>query len=113
MSQRFQAGDFLVYQLESGYALLKVLEVTGEADPIWHLAAYDDFFFEVEEAEKAILSGSLRASTPHLALTNRAFEGTQVAKLVNVPLSDEELEVLDGWNGEPSDKSIRLLLGYR
>jgi hypothetical protein len=56
-------------------------------------------------------------SHPHLALTNRAFESTQVAKMKNVPLTEQELIPYDVWesfgNGEISDRSVRLLLGLR
>ncbi len=119
MSQNFQPGDFLVFQLESGFALLRLLAV-DEADgaKTWHVAAYNDFFPDVESAETAGADPSrLTSSNPHLALTNRAFESTQVAKIANIPLTDAEKEALIEWRNDPdhevSDRSVRLMLGFR
>jgi len=82
------------------------------------LAAYGEFFPDVEAAESAIDgSETLTASTPHLALTDRAFESTQVARISHAPLTDQEILFLTQWrndNGrEIHDRSIRLLLGTR
>lgn len=119
MSQAFVPGDFLVYQLESGFALLRVLAV-DETDRgvVWHVAAYGDFFPDVEAAERAALRpASLTINNPHIALTDRAFQSTQVARIANVPLVYEESVSLENWRkygeGEKSDRSIRLMLGYR
>lgn len=119
MSQNFQPGDFLIFQLESGYGLLRILAIDDrDGQPVWHLAAYNEFFLDVDAAEAAIDStGSLSISLPHTALTDRAFLSTQTARLKNVPLSDEELEPYRNWlqndDGEISDRSIRLILGLR
>ena len=119
MPQNFQAGDYLVFQLESGFALLRVIDVNqGDADTVWHLAAYDEFFLDVEQAEAGITNGTLpKPSHTHIALTNRAFESTQVARLVNVPLSDGDRDAYQKWqadaNHEISDRSVRLMLGLR
>ncbi len=119
MSQNFQPGDFLLFQLEAGFALLRLLAVDElEEDLIWHLAAYDDFYLDVDMAETAINGGtSLRVSQPHLALTTRAFESTQVAKIANIPLTEAETAPLLQWQNDEnravSDKSVRLLLGLR
>ncbi|CAN5502706.1 hypothetical protein BH10ACI2_BH10ACI2_20180 [soil metagenome] len=118
MSQNFQPGDFLVFQLEAGFALLRVLGVDAEdGDIVWHVAAYEDFYLDVDHAETAALAGKLRTSHAHIALTNRAFESTQVAKIANVPLTGNELEPFEDWNrdgnSEVSDRSVRLMLGYR
>ncbi|MFN0140503.1 MAG: hypothetical protein ACKVQW_10525 [Pyrinomonadaceae bacterium] len=115
MSQIFQPGDFLVFQLEAGFALLRVLAVDEEA---WHVAAYSDLFAYVESAESATDNpGSLSISSPHIALTQRAFESTQVAKIANQPLNAHELAPLDTWRSDPNrevaNRSIRLLLGLR
>lgn len=119
MSQNFQQGDFLVFQLESGFALLRLLAMdeTG-GEKVCHLAAYGDFFPDVEAAEIASASpDSLTISCPHTALTNRAFESTQVARISNIPLTDRELEPLATWRNDPnrkvSDRSVRLMLGLR
>ncbi len=42
MSQNFQAGDFLIFQIESAYGLLRILAIEENAgESIWHLAAYN------------------------------------------------------------------------
>lgn len=115
----FQPGDFLIFQLESGFALLRVLAVDGDdGEPVWHLAAYKDFFLDPEIADAALEdSSSLSVERPHLALTNHAFESTQVAKLRNAPLAENDLEAYNDWRNsgekEVHDRSIRLLLGLR
>ncbi len=119
MSQNFQPGDFLVFQLESGFGLLRILAIEEkDSDPVWHFAAYNEFYPDVDTAEAAIDSAqSLSINLPHAALTNRAFLSTQCARLKNIPLSDEELKPYQDWlqNGsrEISDRSIRLILGLR
>lgn len=119
MSQRFEPGDFLVFQLESGFALLRLLAVDEqEGDKTWHVAAYADLFPDVETAEIAIAGpGRLTTTYEHIALTNRAFESTQVARIANRELTAPELEPLGAWRLEPagdvSDRSVRLLLGIR
>lgn len=120
MSQQDLApGDFLVFQLESGFALLRLLsvgEISGER--VWHLASYQDFFPDLETAEAAAATpNNLRISNLHIALTNRAFESTQVARIANFPLTDADLEPLNKWRSDPdreiSDRSVRLMLGLR
>lgn len=119
MSQNFQSGDFLVFQLEAGFALLRVLEIDDNAgEKTWHLAAYSDFFPDVETAERACEDPSaLLASNPHMALTTRAFDSTQVAKVSNTPLTAQEIEPVTIWksdlNRTVSDRSVRLMLGLR
>lgn len=119
MSQNFEAGDFLIFQIESGYGLLRVLEVEESADrTIWHIAAYNDFFLDVETADTALGNPSLLSiSHPHLALTNRAFESTQVARMKSEPLKESDLVAFEDWKQEPdheiSDRSVRLMLGLR
>jgi hypothetical protein len=118
MSQSFQQGDFLVFQLESGYGLLRLLSIEGGGDGrIWHLAGYQDLFPDVESAELATTSNDLAVSQRHMALTNRAFESTQVARIANSPLNDSELSALAEWQLDPehnvSDRSVRLMLGLR
>ncbi len=118
MSQEFVPGDFLVFQLESGYGLLRVLDVEKGDEPVWHVAAIGDLFLDVETAEAALADPSLLAvSIPHVAMSDRAFLGTQVAKMMNVPLKDEDLGAYQQWKDDPdkhvSDRSIRLLLGLR
>src|ERR1035437_1997865 len=119
MAQNFQPGDFLVYQLERAYALMRVLATDGEGvEKVWHVAAYDDFFPNVDDAEAAIEDPSnLSVSLAHIALTNRAFESTQVARIGNHSLTDDDVAPLDGWRRDPqrviSDRSVRLMLGLR
>ena len=119
MLQEFQPGDFLIFQLESGFALLRVLAVDeNDGDTIWHVAAYRDFFLDVDMAEQAIAEpANLQLEIPHVALTNRAFESTQVARLSNAALPDSLRAGYEAWRNatdrEVSDRSIRLLLGLR
>lgn len=118
MSQNFQAGDFLIFQIESGYGLLRILAIDElEGDRVFHLAGYEELFLDVEMADAALANYStLTVALPHAALTSRAFEATQTARMSNVPLRPAELGELESWrssNGEVSDRSIRLLLGLR
>jgi hypothetical protein len=118
MSQDFQPGDFLVFQLEAGYGLMRVLDFEGTGDEmVWHVAAFDDLFFDIDSAERAINAESLSPATPHLALTSRAFESTQVAKISNIPVQEAEIGAVREWQTDtdtgPSDRSIRLHMGVR
>ena len=118
MAQDFDAGDFLVFQLEAGYGLLRVLSSEGEdGDKVWHLAAYRDLFMDVDSAEQAANENRLTVELPHVALTNRAFESTQVAKITTARLDPTHLEPLADWKSDHEhqvhDRSIRLLLGLR
>lgn len=119
MSQNFQPGDFLIFQIESGYGLLRILEIQNTADDtIWHLAAFNEMFLDIETAD-AVLENPQKLTTniPHVALTNRAFEATQVARMKNESLTESDLQPLENWksggNREISDRSIRLMLGLR
>lgn len=119
MLQSFQPGDFLIFQIESGFGLLRVLAVDETPDDtVWHLIAYSDLFLDVEMADAALSDPSqLTVAQPHLALTNRAFESTQVSRMQNTPLTSDELKALENWRIDPSrevsDRSVRLLLGLR
>lgn len=117
MSQ-FAPGDDLIFQLESGFGLLRVLAVEGEgAGTVWHLLAYDDFFPDVESAEAALAGPTpLSVRKAHMALTNRAFERTPAARLGNRPVTDSELVEYYKWldsGREVSDRSALLMLGIR
>lgn len=119
MSTTFAPGDFLVFQLEAGYALLRLLEIEdGDDDRTFHVAGYDDFYLDVETAEAMTADPSrLTSKYPHIALTTRAFESTQVAKISNAPLTEADLGALALWKADPnrqvSDRSVRLMLGLR
>ncbi len=119
MSQNFQAGDFLIFQIESGYGLLRILAIDGsESEKVWHLAAYNELFLDIEMADAYLVNPlALTISLAHVALTTRAFEATQVARMTNVSLTDAELKPLEDWRkdetAEVSDRSIRLMLGLR
>lgn len=118
MSSSFNPGDDLIFQLESGFGLLRVLAVEGEgADTVWHLLAYDDFFPDVESAEAALARESpLPIRKAHMALTNRAFERTPAARLGNRPVTDDELIAYRDWlnsDRQVSDRSALLMLGIR
>ena len=111
-------GDDLIFQLESAFGLLRVLAVEGEGpNTVWHLLAYDEFFPDVESAELALSRATpLPVRKAHMALTNRAFERTPVAKLGNRPVTDDELAAYNEWlnsEREVSDRSALLMLGIR
>src|ERR1700716_4113433 len=99
MSQRFSPGEYLVFQLESGYGLLRVLAAEGDgAETVWHIAVYEELFPDVESAEQVLaLPQTLHLSQPHLALTDRAFERTPAARLGNHALVADELAVYRLW----------------
>jgi hypothetical protein len=119
MSQPFSPGDDLVFQLESGFGLLRVLAKEGEGPAtVWHLMAYEEFFPDVESAEKALLdSGSLHVRQAHMALTDRAFERTPAARLGHRAPTEEENAAYRKWleskDRSVSDRSALLLLGIR
>ena len=116
--REFEPGDDLIFQLESGFGLLRVLAVEGEgAETVWHLLAYDDFFPNVESAEAALAGpAELPVRKAHMALTNRAFERTPAARLGNRPVHEEELIEYRKWLDSDrvvSDRSALLMLGIR
>ncbi len=118
MAHPFIAGDDLIFQLESGFGLLRVLAVDGEGSAaIWHLLAYDDFFPDIESAEAALARGTpLPVRKAHMALTNRAFERTPAARLGNRPVMEDELAAYKTWldtERSVSDRSALLMLGIR
>jgi len=119
MADGFSAGDFLVFQLESGYGLVRLLRVDGSGpDRLWHLLVYEALFPDVESAELALTqSVSLAAQIPHVVLTDRAFERTPAARLGNQSLTAEELVPLQAWENDSNrrifDRSLLQLLGMR
>ena len=118
MAQSFAPGDGLVFQLESGFGLLRVIAVEQRSEePIWHLMAYEELFPDVESAEQALWHpDSLHVRKAHMALTDRAFERTPAARLGNRPLRDDEMFGYQDWvesRGEVSDRSALLMLGLR
>lgn len=118
MSLSFLPGDDLIFQLESGFGLLRVLAVDERADgAIWHLLAYEELFPDVETAERALANGAeLHVRAAHLPLTEHAFEKTPAARLGNRPVRAEELTAYRAWaasDGAASDRSALLMLGLR
>ncbi|HEV3469175.1 MAG TPA: hypothetical protein VG148_07630 [Pyrinomonadaceae bacterium] len=118
MSLEFAAGDDLVFQVESGFGLIRVLGVEGGAGGrVWHVLVYEEFYPDVEAAEAALGSGrELPARVPHVALTEHAFAKTPAARLGNRPVAAHELEPLRAWeqSGRPvHDRSVLLMLGMR
>lgn len=118
--QDFQAGDFLIFQIESGYGLMRILAIddAGNGERIWHLRGYQELFLDVEFADMALANPEgLTVSNSHFVITQRAFESTQVARMLNYPLNDEEKQVVENWRNDPtaeiSDRSARLMLGLR
>jgi hypothetical protein len=120
VAQSFHAGDNLVFQLESGYGLLRVLAVDvddASGASTWHLLAFEELFPDVESAEAALLAPEqLHARVKHMALTERAFERTPAARLGNHPVTEDELEAYRQWKisgRQVSDRSALLMLGLR
>ena len=119
MSQSLVPGDDLLFQLESGFGLLRILAVEGSGrETVWHLMAYEEFFPTVEAAEAALVAAdTLNVRAPHLALTDRAFERTPAARLGNRPVTDAELLPYREWLKSEarlvSDRSALLMLGVR
>jgi hypothetical protein len=118
MALSYEAGDDLVFQMESGFGLVRVLATEGEGrDAVWHIQVYYDFYPDVETAEAALTADvALAVREPHLALTEHAFEKTPAARLSHRPVAAEELEPLDRWRREGRrvhDRSLLLMLGMR
>jgi hypothetical protein len=129
MTQAFSPGDDLIFQLESGFGLLRVIAIDQAMDPsvnsiaqrdsgtVWHLLAYEELFPDVESAEQALTQASaLHVRNQHMALTDRAFERTPAARLGNRPVTDEERVAYLQWQesgGDVSDRSALLMLGIR
>lgn len=119
MTQSFAPGDDLLFQLESGFGLLRILAIEGSGrETVWHLMAYEEFFPSAEAAEAALAEPQrLCVRQSHLALTDRAFERTPAARLGNRPLTDDELHPYREWLESEkrlvSDRSALLMLGIR
>jgi hypothetical protein len=121
MTQTFAAGDDLIFQLESGFGLLRVIAIDPmdqrDSETVWHLLAYEELFPDVESAETALAGpASLHVRNPHIALTERAFERTPAARLGNRPVTDVERIAYQQWiesGGEVADRSALLMLGIR
>ena len=115
---QFAPGDDLIFQLESGFGLLRVIAIDEDEDKTtWHLMAYEELFPDVESAERALANPeSLHIRKPHMALTDRAFERTPAARLGNRPVSKGERGEYEKWREgarEVSDRSALLMLGLR
>jgi hypothetical protein len=118
MDAPFAPGDDLIFQLESGFGLLRVIAVEEhETGRVWHLMAYEEFFADLESAETALMSpASLHVRSAHMALTERAFERTPAAKLGNRPVTESEQAAYQNWrdrDGHVADRSALLMLGVR
>ncbi len=119
MSHELAPGDFLIFQLESGLGLLRVLAIAGEGkETVWHLLAYDEFFPSAEAAELALTQpAGLEIRKAHMALTDRAFERTPAARIGSQPLTERELNGYHEWqrsiDHKVSDRSALLMLGIR
>ena len=119
MAHAFAPGDDLLFQLESGLGLLRILAIEGEGhETVWHLLAYDEFFPDADAAEAALRREEpLPIRQAHMALTDRAFERTPAARLGNRAITEDELAGYRSWQNstgrEVSDRSALLLLGIR
>ena len=118
MALVYEPGDDLVFQVESGFGLMRVLASEGEGrERVWHILVYRDFYPDVESADAALASGrELETREPHLALTEHAFEKTPAARVLNRPVREEELAEVRRWRdagGAAQDRSVLLMLGMR
>ncbi len=118
MELPFAPGDDLIFQLESGFGLLRVIAIDVDEDkPTWHLMAYEELFPDVESAEQALNNAAvLHVRMPHMALTDRAFERTPAARLGNRPVANDERAPYEHWlmgSRQVSDRSALLMLGLR
>lgn len=118
MVLQFEAGDDLIFQLESGFGLLRVIAVEQtEGYLVWHLLAYEELFPDVESAEQALTNADgLHIRQAHMAITDRAFERTPAARLGNRPVTNAERAAYQRWldqGREVSDRSALLMLGLR
>ena len=118
MDVPFAPGDDLIFQIESGFGLLRVIAIDErESGRVWHLMAYEEFFPDPESAESALRApDSLHIRKAHMALTERAFERTPAARLGNRAVTEAERAALEDWrdsDGHVSDRSALLMLGIR
>ena len=119
MTLPYAPGDDLVFQLESGFGLMRVLaaETGDDARTVWHVLVYEEFYPDVESAEAALAGGgSLDVRRAHLPLTERALERTPAARLSNRPVTEQELTPYLDWrarSGEIFDRSVLQMLGLR
>lgn len=119
MAVPFAPGDDLIFQLESGFGLLRVLAIEErDGETIWHLLAYEEFFPDVETAEGALNDAAqLGVRAAHLPLTDHAFGKTPAARLGNRPVMEDELAAYRAWSergdAQPFDRSALLMLGLR
>src|SRR4051812_10453366 len=119
MYANFQVGDYLAFQLESGFGLLRVLAVEQDSDEtVWHISVYAELFPDIDSAEAAVNDPvNLHTSISHVALTDRAFERTPAARLGNAPLSETEAaafrEARASGDQVVYDRSVLQLIGIR
>jgi len=119
MTLPYSPGDDLVFQLESGFGLMRVLaaERGGDGRTVWHVLVYEEFYPDVESAEAALAgAGQLAVWNPHIPLTDRALERTPAAPLGNRPVTETELAPYREWlarSGEVFDRSVLQMLGLR
>jgi hypothetical protein len=120
MAREHQAGDDLLFQLESGFGLLRVLAVEEDAsgEVVWQISAYEDLFLDGDAAEMFLNNSQNKPlAINHAAITNRAFERTPTAKLGNRSLTENEMKLVENWksdvNRKVEDRSALQLLGLR
>jgi hypothetical protein len=114
MTLPYEPGDDLVFQLESGFGLMRVL---ASGPGVWHVLVYEEFYPDVESAEAALArGGALEVRRAHLPLTERALERTPAARLGHRPVTEQELQPYEDWRaraGEVFDRSVLQMLGLR
>src|SRR2546423_8541993 len=99
MSQVFSSGGDLIFQLESGFGLLRVIAVEeNESGTVWHLMAYEELFPSVEAAEESLSQAEvLHVRKAIMALTNRAFERTPAARFGTRPVHTQKHPGYTQW----------------
>jgi len=82
MDAPFAPGDDLIFQLESGFGLLRVVAIEErETGYVWHLMAYEEFFADPESAEAALRNPeSLHVRRAHMALTDRSNARSEIGR---------------------------------
>ena len=98
MTQSFAPGDDLIFQLESGFGLLRVIAIDErEGKPVWHLLAYEELFPDIESAEGGSGTVVIRRSQ-----TDVAGEGATAY------LSPLSMRLVGEWLKSSRQKSGRL-----
>src|ERR1044072_571660 len=84
MALSYAPGDDLVFQMESGFGLLRVLGSEGEGHAaVWHVLVYQEFYPDVESAEAGLGAG--RPPPGRGARAPPPREGSRASRSPNTP----------------------------